>query len=245
MGNKTAVITGASRGIGKAIAEEFLRRGYNLGLIARGKEELDRVCEELKGKREGSIVLGYECDVSDVEGIKKVIEDIIKKIGLDVLVNNAGVNARGSFDGDFDDRLKRWKSEMDINLTGSYICSYLAGNYMKEKGGSIINISSVKGRESTSSPGYGASKAGIMKLTIDFAKALAPSVRVNCVAPGFIDCGMTSELPDDKKKMYMGRIPMGRFGSVEEVARVVGFLSSDDASYITGSVIEVGGGYFI
>lgn len=116
---------------------------------------------------------------------------------------------------------------------------------LRKGSGNIINISSIKGIEPTSSLGYGASKAGVIKLTRDFAKALAPTIRVNCIAPGFINTGMTAELPEDKKVVYMKQIPQSRFGGVEEIARVARFLASDDASYITGEIVNVNGGYLM
>ncbi|MBD3252962.1 SDR family oxidoreductase [Candidatus Pacearchaeota archaeon] len=251
---KTAIITGASRGIGLAIAEEFARLRYTLGLISRNQEEVERVLEELKTRYS---VDGYaiECDVSNKDRVLSAFERFHQKSGsLDILVNNAGINSRRTlpvkspekwFEG-FENNLSGWREELDVNLTGSFICSYVAAGYMiPQSSGSIINISSVKAREPTSSPGYGASKAGIEKLTIDLAKSLAPFIRVNCIAPGFIDTGMTAELPSEKKFSYMEEIPQQRFGTVQEVAKTAAFLASSDSSYITGAVIPVNGGYFM
>ncbi len=251
---KTAIITGASRGIGKAIAEEFARLDYNLCLISRHYEEIEKVSKELK-QRYNINSLSFEGDVSDKEKINEIFFKTFKEFGsINVLVNNAGINSRKTINPqdienwfeNFDKNIKGWNQEIKINLTGTYICSYLAAKYMlKQKSGSIINISSIKGKEATSSPGYGASKAGVIKLTKDFAKALAPWIRVNCIAPGFINTGMTTELSEEKKNFYKKLIPKGRFGEIKEVAKVVVFLASSNSSYITGQTIGVDGGYLM
>jgi 3-oxoacyl-[acyl-carrier protein] reductase len=255
--NKTVVITGASRGIGKAIAQEFADRNFNVALVSRNLDDLMLVTSELKARtKDLGIYIPFQCDINDAEKVKQTFEEIYEKMGsIDVLVNNAGVNSRRSLNPqdvkrwleDFEANLSGWKDELATNLTGAYICSYLAAGYMlKQKYGVIINISSIKGKEPTSSPGYGASKAGVIKLTKDFAKALAGNnIRVNCIAPGFIDTGMTTELPDDKKQQYRKMIPQGRFGNVEEIARVAFFLASDASSYITGTTVDVNGGYLM
>lgn len=269
---ESAIVTGASRGIGKAIAEELALNGYNVALISRKYNmkyytELGRTLEELREKIEKNwhwrkdnqpLCLGFECDMSDKEKVKDCFHEIYEKFeSIDVLVNNAGINSRKSlnvedmakwFDS-LDDNLEGFDEEISVNLRGTFICSYIAIGYMlgnKDSGGRIINISSVKGIETTTSLGYGASKAGVIKLTRDFAKALGPyGIRVNCVAPGFIDCGMTSELSDEKKNKYKEMIPCKRFGRVEEIAKTVRFLASDDASYINGECINVNGGYLM
>ncbi len=255
MAEKTVIVTGASRGIGRAIAEEFASKGYSLGLISRSREDIERVSHEIKDRYDVGC-LGFDCDVRDKEKVREVFSNVNEEFGgLDILINNAGINSRKTLKvgdvedwfKDFDENLNGWNEEISVNLTGAYICSYIAAGYMLKKGiGNIINISSIKGREATSSPGYGASKAGIIKLTKDFAKILAgKGIRVNCIAPGFIDTGMTSELPDAKKEIYRGMIPVGRFGAVDEIAKVVCFLSSNDSSYITGESLNVNGGYLM
>lgn len=250
---KVIVITGASKGIGEAIAKIFAVRGsYNIVLISRHYLEVEKTAKEIEKNfvfGENIKVLPLECDVSDEKQVKRVFEEIYKKFGsVDVLINNAGINSRrtiGNLDS-FEEDLNGFREELSINLTGTFICSYVAAKYMlKNKSGSIVNISSIKGKEPTSSPGYGASKAGIIKLTKDFAKSLAPSIRVNCVAPGFIDTGMTTELSEEKKQTYRKMIPMLRFGDVEEIAKAVFFLTSDESSYITGATLDVNGGYLM
>jgi len=253
---KIAIVTGASRGIGKAIAEEFASRCYGVVLLARHYDELYETANELTAKFDVP-ALPFECDVRDSKEVRRVFESAKNRVGsIDVLVNNAGINSRRTLKyesmeqwiDDFDDNILGWNDEIETNLTAAYVCSYWAAEYMLRQGhgGAIVNISSIKGKEPTSSPGYGASKAGLIKLTRDFAKALAPyDIRVNCVAPGFIDTGMTAELPEEKKRAYMAQIPQGRFGTVEEVAKAVAWLASDDAGYITGATLDVNGGYLM
>lgn len=252
---KTVIVTGASKGIGQGIAEEFGSMDYNVVLLSRHIDEAQRAAKKIPASKSQKI-LPVECDVSVPKQVQDVFASIHKTCGsIDILVNNAGTNARKSLDAadidkwfkDFPLNLEGWNSEILINMTGVYICSYVAAGYMIKQGnGGIINISSIKGKEPTSSPGYGASKAGVIKLTRDFARALASrGVRVNCIAPGFIDTGMTAELPDDKKQQYMKQIPMQRFGQIPEVAKVVAFLASDNAGYITGATIDVNGGYLM
>lgn len=255
MEKKVAIVTGASRGIGKAIAEEFAFRRYRLGLISRNKEEIERISDYIREKYDIGC-LGFECDVSNKNRVLEVFCNVNEEFGgLDVLINNAGINSRRSlkfldvkkwFD-DFDFNFDGWNDEIRVNLTGVFICSYFGAGFMLNNGvGSIVNISSIKGKEATSSPGYGASKAGVIKLTRDFAKSLAGSgVRVNCIAPGFIDTGMTSELSDEKKKMYKSMIPMGRFGGVDEIAKAAVYFASEDSGYITGETLNVNGGYLM
>lgn len=252
---KTVIVTGASKGIGQGIAVEFASMGYNVVLLSRHIDEVRNAAEKIP-RSDTQKVLPVECDVSDAQQVLGVFACIHEICGsIDILVNNAGTNARRAliptdtdqWFKDFPLNLEGWNSEILVNMTGVYICSNAAAGYMIGQGsGVIINISSIKGKEPTSSPGYGASKAGVIKLTKDFARALAPrGIRVNCVAPGFIDTGMTAELPDDKKQQYLKQIPMLRFGQISEVAKVVAFLASDNAGYITGATIDVNGGYLM
>jgi 3-oxoacyl-[acyl-carrier protein] reductase len=252
---KTAVITGASRGIGKAIAEELASRGYHLALISQHYAEVKKVAAELSIKYPGTY-LPFESDVGNKNRIIKTFEEINAQFGvIEAIINNAGINSRQAlnpkdYEKWFDNlspAFEGWTKELQTNLTGTFLCSYLAAGYMLKHGsGSIINISSIKGIETTTSPGYGSSKAGIIKLTKDMAKVLAPfGIRVNCIAPGFINTGMTTELPEEKKESCRKLIPQGRFGTVEEVAKVAAFLASSDAGYITGTTINVSGGYLM
>jgi 3-oxoacyl-[acyl-carrier protein] reductase len=252
---KSAIITGASRGIGYAIACELASVGYNIALLARSSSGLSASAEAIQ-KEYKNKCLAFVCDVCDDVSTQSAFRRTFDEFGsIDVLVNNAGVNSRRTLnpknpDAWFADLrlvLEGWNEEIKTNLTAVYFCSYVAAGYMLKQGsGSIINISSVKGREPTSSPGYGASKAGVIKLTKDLAKHLSPyGIRVNCVAPGFIEAGMTLELSEEKQQAYKLNIPMARFGLVEEVAKVVSFLTGSSASYITGATIDVNGGYLM
>ncbi len=253
-GRKVVVITGASRGIGKAFAQQ-LALDYDLALLSHNQTELETVIRELPPVN-GGFFLPLECDLQNKESIINTFNEIYRQFGsIDVLINNAGVNSRrtlnpqdeGQWFEELDKNLQGWDREIAVNLTGAYLCSYLAAGYMlKHHSGSIINISSIKGIEPTVSPGYGASKAGIIKLTKDFAKALAPhGIRVNCIAPGFINTGMTTELSEEKRESYLKLIPQGRFGEGIEMAKVAAFLASPDSSYITGAVLNVNGGYLM
>jgi len=252
---KTVIITGASRGIGKAIAKKFAEMCYNVILIARDIQRLETVGEELE--REYNIKCdSYSCDVGNRLEVEEVFKKVVQNFGsIDVLINNAGINSRKSLNTnniknwfeEFEENLSGWLQEIETNLTGTYICSYVASGYMiKQNYGFIINISSIKGKEPTSSPGYGASKAGVIKLTKDFARVLAPhNIIVNCIAPGFINTGMTLELPPEKKETYKSMVPLRRFGRVEEIAKVAAFLASPDSSYMTGTTLDVNGGYLM
>ncbi|MFH1316706.1 MAG: SDR family NAD(P)-dependent oxidoreductase [Candidatus Woesearchaeota archaeon] len=252
---KSVIVTGGSKGIGFAIAKKFYEQGYHVAILSRNKDEVSKAAESIR-KHSTGIIVPYMCDIRDAQQVSTTFRNIYQNFcSIDVLVNNAGVNSRRAMDTSdpkewfarFPDNFKGWNDEIATNLTGVYICSYVAAGYMLHQGhGTIINISSIKGKEPTSSPGYGASKAGVIKLTRDFAKSLAPhGIRVNCIAPGFIDCGMTSELPEDKKVKYRAMIPAGEFGSVEDIARVAFFLASEDSRYITGATLDVNGGYLM
>jgi 3-oxoacyl-[acyl-carrier protein] reductase len=260
---KTVVISGASRGIGRAIADIMAENNpnYDLAIISRHYDEAEKAVKEIKEKNSShsyqKIYLPYECDISSPEQVNQTFKKIFNDFGsIDILVNNAGHNSRKTIPtkttslenwlNDFDTNLRGFDEEIAINLRGTFICSYIGAAYMLKGGmGSVINISSIKGKEPTTSPGYGASKAGIIKLTKDLAKALAPNIRVNCIAPGFIDTGMTLELAEDKKQAYKKSIPLQRFGRVEEIAKIADFLASENASYITGATIDVNGGYLM
>lgn len=247
---RTAVVTGASRGIGRAIAKLLAENGFRVALISRNKTDLDKVIKTLKNQ---DLHNAYLCDVRERNQVIETFQRINSDFGrIDILVNNAGINSRQTVKlGSKQDMQKRleanhkgWDNELTTNLTGTYLCSYVASMHMDS--GSIINISSVKAKETTSSPGYGASKAGVEKLTKDLAKALSKKIiRVNCIAPGFIDTGLTAELSDEKKQHYMSLIPMKRFGRPSEIASVVMFLVSKQSSYITGTIIHVNGGYYM
>ncbi len=238
---KVALITGASRGIGRATAERFARGGYNLSLVSRSEESLKKVKEELS--HYGIDILIFPADVSDFKRAQEIVNETVKEMGrIDVLVNNAGTT--------LDKFLLRtteedWDRIMDINLKSVFNYSKAASRYMlKQKGGVIINVSSVVGLiGNAGQASYAASKAGIIAFTKSLAKELGSrNIRVVAVAPGFIETDLTRRLPQDIKDYYFQQIALRRFGRPEDVAGVIYFLASDDAAYITGQTIVVDGG---
>jgi 3-oxoacyl-[acyl-carrier protein] reductase len=242
--NKIALVTGASRGIGRAVAVELAQYGafvvvnYSKSEPA-AKEVLDEI-ESSGGRAKLSCF-----DVSDSPRVQEEIAKIGEEFGgLQILVNNAGITKDGLLlrmkDQDWDDVLA-------IDLKGVFNCTRAAANIMmKEKYGRIVNITSVVGE--MGNPGqvnYSAAKAGIIGFTKSAAKEFASrGITVNAVSPGFIETDITSVLPQNVKEKYMEAIPLGRFGTPEDVAKVVAFLASDGASYITGEVVRVNGGLY-
>lgn len=243
--NKVAFITGGSRGIGKAISERFAKEGYDL--IINYKEKINRA-EELKNELEGNYnikVMLVKADLSNEESIIGMINEITntyKKI--DVLVNNAGI----VIDKEFDDRtVKDWEDTLKVNLIAPFVLTKLIGSKMfEEKSGAIINISSTNGINTyyPSSVDYDASKSGLISLTYDSAVQFAPYVRVNCVAPGWVNTEMNKELEEDFVKEETQKILVKRFAEPEEIANVVYFLASSEASFINSEVIKVDGGWY-
>ncbi len=237
---KTAIITGAARGIGKGIAERFAKEGANLSLLTRSTslDETLEICRKLGARAEGMTV-----DVSDPVAAKNSFDKHIETFGgIDILVNNAGITRDGLFvrmkDKDFEEVIK-------VNLTGSFNLMRAAARVMiKCRGGRIINITSVVGQiGNAGQANYAASKAGLIGLTKSAAKELASrSVTVNSIAPGYIVTAMTEVLTDSAKDQLLKSIPLGRFGSIEDVAAAAVFLASDEAGYITGQTLSVNGG---
>lgn len=239
--NKVAIITGSSRGIGKATALLFAKEGANIVInCSKSENEANNVIDEIK--KLGVNALCIKCDVSDEKQVKKMIETTIKKFGkVDILVNNAGI----VFDVPFKDRtVEQWKKTLDVNLLSVFLCSKYVVPYMSN-GGRIINISSTNGINSFNPDAmdYDASKAGIIILTKDLAKELAPNILVNSLAPGWVDTAMNKNLPRDFVKRETEKIYLKRFARPEEIAKAILFLVSEDASYITGITLIVDGGY--
>lgn len=239
---KVALITGGTRGIGKAIAIKFAEEGYNL-VINYVSEKTDVKKLEEEFKQYNSDVLFVKTDVSNFEDCEKMIKDSIEKFGtIDVLVNNAGITK--------DNLLLRMSEEdfqkvIDINLKGTFNVTKNVVQYMmKKRYGKIVNLASVVGVVGNAGQcNYSASKAGIIGFTKSIAKELASrNILANCVAPGFIDTDMTSVLNDSVKDGIYSQIPLKRMGNSQEVAKAVYFLASEDNSYITGQVINVDGG---
>lgn len=243
--NKNVLITGGTRGIGEAISREFAKKGYNLIInYINSKEKAEKLKTELETEFNIS-VLTIQGDLSEEKAIENMVDIAMDKLGkVDVLVNNAGI----VIDKEFEDRtIEDWKQTLNINLIAPFILTKLIGKEMvKNKGGAIINISSTNGINTyyPTSVDYDASKSGLISLTYDSAVELAPYVRVNCIAPGWVNTEMNKELPEDFVKEETERILVKRFAEPEEIAKVATFLASDDASFINSTIIKVDGGWY-
>jgi 3-oxoacyl-[acyl-carrier protein] reductase len=240
--DKVAIVTGATRGIGRAIALELAGLGAKVAfnyLISQDEARL--LLEEIE--RLGSQGLSFKGNVKDYQTCREFVEQVRNYFGsLDFLVNNAGKTSDKAFM--LMDK-EEWQDVIDTNLTGYFNMSRsVIVTFLKQKSGSIVNISSISGISGIARQvNYSASKAGIIGLTKALAKEVAPyKIRVNCVAPGYVETDMTSFLKDDVKQKAIESIPFGRFGKVKEIAKVVSFLLSEDSNYITGQVIKVDGG---
>ncbi len=238
MKDKTVIITGAAKGIGRAIALEFAENGANIVINYRGEEPAELIAEI---KEKGVLCLAVKADVSDYTQAGELIKKAKKEFGrVDVLINNAGITRDNLIirmsEKDFDDVI-------DINLKGAFnTTKHVANIMMKQKSGAIINMSSVVGVSGNAGQiNYAASKAGIIGLTKSAAKELAPrNITCNAIAPGFIETDMTDKLPENIKASMLESIPLKKFGSTKDVARLALFLAQND--YITGQVINVDGG---
>lgn len=241
-GGKTAVVTGGSRGIGRAVCLELAKGGANVVLCYAGNEtaanETVSACEAL-----GAKALAVKCDVADSAQVKALMDEAVKAFGrIDILVNNAGITRDGLLmmmkEDDFD-------AVISANLRGTFLCMKAVSRLMmKQRYGRIVNLSSVVGlRGNAGQVNYAASKAGVIGMTKSLAKELASrGVTVNAVAPGFINTDMTAAMTESAKTATLAAIPMQRLGAPEDVARAVAFLASDSAAYITGQVLAVDGG---
>ena len=242
LNGRVALVTGASRGIGAAIALILARAGAKVGVnYNTSPESAASVGQEIAGC--GGEFLLVKGDVSQADEAKASVKQVVDRWGrIDILVNNAGINR---------DRLllrmspEDWDQVMDVNLRGAFLCSRHAMPHMiKQRQGRIVNISSVVGL--TGNPGqsnYAAAKAGLIGFTKAVAREVASrNVTVNAVAPGFVNTGMVEELSEETRKQILARIPMGRFGTAQDVAETVLFLCGDGAGYITGQVLTIDGG---
>jgi 3-oxoacyl-[acyl-carrier protein] reductase len=230
---KTALVTGGSRGIGAAIAREFARAGANVVIGYRtGKDQAEAIASETGAR-------AIQADVSAVDDAKRLVEEAGE---VDVLVNNAGITRDGVLARMTDDD---WRSVLETNLSSVfYTCRAVSRGMMKRRGGSIVNLSSIVGLHGNwGQTNYAASKGGIISFTKSLAQELGSrGVRANVIAPGYIKSQLTDAIPEEAQQQMLGLTPLGRFGDPEDVARAVRFLASDDAAFITGEVMVVGGG---
>ncbi|TYS91107.1 3-oxoacyl-[acyl-carrier-protein] reductase [Rossellomorea aquimaris] len=239
---KVALVTGASRGIGREIALELAREGCNIAVNYSGSEaKANEVVDEIKGL--GREAIAVQCNVSDSDAVQAMVKETIGQFGsVDILVNNAGITR--------DNLLMRmkeaeWDDVININLKGVFLCTKaVTRQMMKQRSGRIINISSIVGV--SGNPGqanYVAAKSGVIGLTKTTARELAPrGITVNAIAPGFISTDMTDQLPEDVRNEMLKQIPLSRFGGPQDIAKVVTFVASESASYMTGQTLHIDGG---
>ncbi len=240
--DKVALITGAGRGIGKAIAERLAEEGAKVAICDIDRELVEKTAEEIRNRYQTQALAIY-ADVAKEEMVNAMVDEVIKTFGkVDILVNNAGITK--------DNLLLRmseedWDKVIAVDLKSVFLCTKAVIKYMiRQRYGRIVNISSVIGlRGNVGQTNYGAAKAGLIGFTKSAARELAGrNITVNAVAPGYITTEMTERLPQEVKEEMLKQVPLGRPGKPEDVAGVVAFLCSDDASYITGEIIRVDGG---
>jgi 3-oxoacyl-[acyl-carrier protein] reductase len=242
LAGKVALVTGASRGIGEAIAGRLAEEGAAVSLCARHLEAVADVAKAIEGR--GGQALAVAADVGRPEDSDRLVAACLDRFGrLDILVNNAGITRDGLILRMKDED---WDQVLAVNLAGAFRCARAALRVMlkQRQGGRIVNLGSVVGSMGNAGQvNYVAAKAGLLGLTKALAREVASrNITVNTVSPGFIETEMTAGLPQAAKQAYLAQIPQGRFGTVAEVAAVVAFLASEEAAYITGQVIHVNGG---
>lgn len=242
LSGRVAIVTGATRGIGKAITLALAKEGANIVVAARNQSLIDKMVEEVKAL--GMQAIGVRVDVSRSEEVQRMVDQTLAKFGkIDILVNNAGVTGRTTPITELTE--EEWDSIMNVDLKGVYLCSKAVVKHMiQRKTGNILNISSIAGKEGNAfMTHYSAAKGGV----ITFTKALAEEVvshgiRVNCLTPALIETDILQDIAEEKRAVLISKIPMGRLGKPEEVASAAKFLVSDEASFITGQCINVSGG---
>jgi len=243
--DKVAIVTGAGRGIGKAIAIALAREGANVVVNDIDIQTAEEVVKEIKSL--GWKALAIQVDVSDSKEVNQMVQSALKKFKrIDILVNNAAIIRRGTIENLSEED---WNKVIDVNLKGAFNCmKAVAGIMKKQRYGKIVNISSIAGKvgDLASAPCYGASKAGMICLAKSLARELAAyNINVNVVAPHAIKTDMSKEWSEEKRKNIIANIPLGRMGEPEDIAEAVVFLVSDKAKFITGEVLDVNGGYLM
>ena len=242
---KVALITGAARGIGEAIALKLAQEGADVVVADVDLEGAQQVAQEIEGL--GRKAKAIQADVSQREAVQRLVSEAVSVFGkIDILVNNAGIIRRGTF---LEHDPQDWEKVLSVNLGGTFNCAKEVVPLMiKQGGGKIINISSVVGKmgDIASAPSYGTSKGAINTFTKSLARELAPyGINVNAVAPHAIETDMSREWSEEKRRQIVEAIPLKRLGKPEEVAEVVAFLASDGAGFITGQILDVNGGYLM
>lgn len=239
--NRVAIITGAARGIGAATAERMSKEGARVAVVDIDLKEAKAVVEAIRSA--GGYAVAFECDVAQPARVEVLVADVVTHFGgLDILVNNAGICPRISIE---DMTETMFDKMMNINLKSIFFLSRAAAEAMKVRGGRIVNLSSTGGRIGGvfNSTVYGATKAGILAMTKSFARHYAPyKILVNAVAPGAVDTRMMNILPDTTLKGVIEAAPLKRLAETSEIANAIVFLSSDEASWITGATLDVNGG---
>lgn len=235
---KNVLITGGTRGIGRATSELFAKKSYRVFIIYKNSDELARDLEQKYG------IIPYKADISNSSQVENVVSDIIEKFKhIDVLINNAGISESSLFN---DISYKSWENMLNTNL-GSvfYTTKACVGNMISRKSGKIVNVSSIWGNRGASCEShYAASKAGVEALTKSLARELGPSnINVNAVACGMIDTDMTKCYSKDEIKQFVYDLPLMRIGKSDDIAKLIYFLASEDSNYITGQIINIDGGY--
>ncbi|WP_457601279.1 3-oxoacyl-[acyl-carrier-protein] reductase [Hydrogenivirga sp.] len=244
LSGKTALVTGSTRGIGRATAQRLAEAGASVVVTGRSEDRAREVAKEIAEKT-GAKTFGVGLDIGSRESIEEALKSVNEELGtVDILVNNAGVNRDTLF---IRMKYEDWDEIIRVNLTGTFLVTQLVVKGMlKKKWGRVINMSSVVAFiGNVGQANYSAAKAGLIGFTKTLAKELAPrNITVNAIAPGFIETDMTENLPEEIKQGFLSQIPMNRFGKSEDVANVVLFLASELSGYVTGEVIHVNGGLF-
>lgn len=240
LSGRTAIVTGANTGIGQAIAVALAGAGAAvLGVGRSGMSETEAMIAAAGGR-----FASFSADLSTIDPVDDIVEAAVSAFGsVDILVNNAGIIRRGTIETVTEED---WDQVIEVNLKGTFNCCKAVAGIMKQQGyGKIVNVSSIAGKmgDVTSAPGYGPSKAGMDALTKTLARQLAPyRINVNGVAPHAIETEMSAQWSEERRKEIIASIPLGRLGTPEDVAQAVLFLVSDDASFITGEILDVNGG---